>query len=94
MVNVLWIGDYIIDSTRHLHDAEAVLKPPVRCCRIHQISQRKLVNVAKTLEGLRANDLRFVRSEPHKNMNWIANLTHATSQVNLRLLLVDNEGSA
>ena len=77
VVDILWIRDYIVDSTRNLHYAETVFEPAMCSTWINQICQRKLMYITQPLERTGTNNLFFVGTKPDEDVDWIAYFTHS-----------------
>jgi hypothetical protein len=68
---VLGVGQNVEDSTREIHDSEAMLKALVRGCGIDQPRQRELVNVTESLKRPRIDDLSLIGGKHDEPMDRI-----------------------
>ena len=72
-VDIIFRRDDPKRTLRQFHYAERVLKPLVGRAGIHQVRQRQLMNMPKTLKRARIENLSLVRVEPSENMDGVPN---------------------
>ena len=71
-----WIRNNVKDLSSQLHHSKGMLEPPVSGTGINEVSESQLVDIAKSLNGLRVEHLALFRSDPYEPMNRVANLVN------------------
>ena len=85
VMQVTRVSDHVKDARSQLHHTEAMLKAQMARSRIHQIRERKLMDVTETLIRRRIQHLALRRLQADKGMDRIANLESCSHKFTLCL---------